>query len=103
MRVRGRLYEVPIPRRYRVSNKVSPCMGLPLSACRTPGPVHALLGPYRPAHDLSGIDGRLARVDLPADDLAAVAIGGTDQPSSPSPPTRPRLFFVTPAGRIRVA
>jgi hypothetical protein len=35
--VRGRLYEVLIPSRYSVSNKVSPFMGLPLSACRTKG------------------------------------------------------------------
>lgn len=72
------------PRRYKLSTKVSPFRGLPGSAGRTQGPVHTLLGPYRLAHDLSGLDGRLALVDFPADDLAAVEshdqVEGEEQP-----------------------
>jgi hypothetical protein len=51
-----------------------PLQGTAVVGRQDPGSVHARLGPCRPAHDLSGLDGRLALVDLPADALAAVAI-----------------------------
>jgi len=72
--VRGRLSEVLIPSRYSVANKLSPFMGLPLSAGRTRGRSTPCSASTAGPHPLGGVVGRLALIDLPADDLAAVEI-----------------------------
>src|SRR3954467_11011038 len=59
------------PSRSRVAFMVAPFIGLPLSACSTRGAGEAALGPDRFAHEIGSVLGAFARVDLPANDLAA--------------------------------